>query len=127
MFTANIVVDHFNTIEDKVYVPNMKIQSNNIWFNSSIEDYPKELKMLVHCINASILAHALTTSFSIPMKWLSLIGSTVIYNNTMDIITFQVESKGNKRLNKKKFTQILSITIRRIVWSSYKWTSSSNV
>ncbi|CAH1427764.1 unnamed protein product [Lactuca virosa] len=109
MSIANIVVDQFNTTEHGVSLPNIKIQSNNVWFNPSIEDYPKELKMVVHCINNSILTHALMTFFAILMKRLSLVGSTVMFNKTTEIITFQMESKRNKRLNKKQFAQILQL------------------
>ncbi|CAH1454003.1 unnamed protein product [Lactuca virosa] len=45
MSTTNIVVDQFKTTEYEVFVPNVKFQSNNVCFNSSIEDYPEELKI----------------------------------------------------------------------------------
>ncbi|CAI9282102.1 unnamed protein product [Lactuca saligna] len=83
MAIANTVVDHFNTIEDEVFVHNM---------------------------NDSILAHTLTNSFSIIMKWLSIPGSMAIYNKTMKIVTFKMELKGDKRLNKKQFAQILQLS-----------------
>lgn len=41
MSSANTIVDQFNTTEDEVYVPNMKIKSNNVWFNLLIEYYPR--------------------------------------------------------------------------------------
>lgn len=47
MSSANTIVDQFNTTKDEVYVPNMKIKSNNVWFNLLIEYYPEELNMLV--------------------------------------------------------------------------------
>lgn len=47
MCTANTVIDQFNTTKDEVFMPYMKIQSNNVLSNLSIEYYPKELKMLV--------------------------------------------------------------------------------
>lgn len=33
MTTTNTVVDHFNTTNNEVSVPNMKIQLNNVWFD----------------------------------------------------------------------------------------------
>lgn len=62
-------------------------------------------------MNESILADALTGSLSIPMKWLSLAGSTAIYNKMTKIITFKMESKSNKRLNKTSFAQILQLPL----------------
>lgn len=59
----------------------MKLQSNNLWFNPLIKDYPYDLKMRVQVMNDSILTHALNASFAIPIKWFSLATSTVVYNN----------------------------------------------
>lgn len=88
MSTANTIIDHFNMTDDEVFVPHKKIQSNNIWFNPTLSVYPEELKMLVQCLNNSILAHALTSSFAIPMNWLSLSCFTTVYNNMNEFVTF---------------------------------------
>lgn len=64
--------------------------------------------MLVQVINDSILTHSLTTSFVVPMKWLSLAASTTLYNKSMGIITFKMESNKSKWLN-KDFAQILKL------------------
>lgn len=64
--------------------------------------------MLVQCLNEFVLHHALSTSFAIPMKWLSLAYTTTVYNKSMEVITFQMESKGKKNLSKKQFSQFRS-------------------
>lgn len=88
MITAQPVVDHFNTTGEGVYDPQIKIQSNNVWFNPNVVVYPEELKMLIQFLNNLVLAHALTSSFSIPMSWLSLVCSTDVYNKDMEVVTF---------------------------------------
>lgn len=65
--------------------------------------------MLVECFNSSVLPHTLTTSFSIPMKWLSLACSTAVYIKDCELITFQMETKSKRNLTKKQFTQILQL------------------
>ncbi|CAI9282258.1 unnamed protein product [Lactuca saligna] len=88
----------------------MKIPSNNIWFNPLIKVYPDKLKMLIQVLNDSILTHALLTSFSISMKWLSLASLTDVYNRTTEIVTFQLIMNKRKRLTKKQFSHILKLS-----------------
>lgn len=71
--------------------------------------YPEELKMPIQCLNDSALAHALSSSFAIPMHWLLLACSTTVYNKNIEVVTFQMESKGTKRLLKNQFAQILQL------------------
>lgn len=68
MCTTNTLVDNFNTNDNEVFVPQIKVQCDNVWFNPSIDDYPDELKTLVQCLNDSIHHYAVTTSFVILMK-----------------------------------------------------------
>lgn len=72
------VVSQFNTNDDIVSQPTMKIQSINIWFNPVVKDYLYELIMLSQVLNDSFLTHTLTTSLTIQMTWLSLAASTVL-------------------------------------------------
>lgn len=59
--------------------PQMKIQSNNVWFNRIASAYPEKLQLLVKCFDSSVLRYALNASFTISMMWLSLACSTVVY------------------------------------------------
>lgn len=68
MSTANTVVDQFITNNNGVSMPHMKIQSNNLWFNTIVYEYPDELKMFIQIMKDACLAHALCASFSIPMN-----------------------------------------------------------
>lgn len=54
-------------------------------------------------------ARALTSSFAIPMLWLSLASSTKVFNKHIKVFTFEMESKGTKRLWKKQLAQILHL------------------
>ncbi|CAH1435831.1 unnamed protein product [Lactuca virosa] len=101
MSTGNTVVDQFNTNDEEISQPTMKIQSKNLWFNPLIKDYLEELKMILQVMNDSILTHALTASFAIPMKWLYLVASTAVYNRTIEIVTFQLTSSKSKQLTNK--------------------------
>ena len=65
---GNTIVDQFNTNDDEVFEPNMKVKCNYLWFNPLINEYPDELQTLVQVMNDSILTHALTTSFVVLMK-----------------------------------------------------------
>lgn len=66
----------------------MKIQSNNVLFKPDVAPYSVELKILVQCFNNFVLHHALTASFEIPMKWLSLAYFIAVYNKDHDLIMF---------------------------------------
>lgn len=103
------IVDQLNTNDEEISQPTLKIQHNNLWFNPLINDHPDELKMLVQVMNDSVLTYTLTALFAIPMKWLSLVDSTVVYNRTTELVTFHVTSNKTKRLMNKQFAQILKL------------------
>lgn len=109
MTIANTIIYQFKTNEENIYVTNMKVQSNNPYFYPFAVVYPEVVKTLVQVMKDSCLAHALSASFSIPMKQLSIVGSTDMYNKKTQIITFQLESQKIKRLNKKFISQILKL------------------
>ena len=59
MSTTNTDVDKFNTNEDEVSMPYLHIQSNNLWFNPILDEYPDELKMFIQILHMPYLPHLL--------------------------------------------------------------------
>ena len=68
MSSVPSTTDLFNTTDDVALLSQMKIQSNNVWFNPKFSAYPEELKILVQCLNNLVLAPALSSSFAIPIQ-----------------------------------------------------------
>lgn len=64
---------------------------------------------MIQCLNDYVLSYALSSSFSIPLHWLSMATSTTFYHNDIDKIAFQMESKGTNKFLKKWFTYILQL------------------
>ena len=109
MTAINMNVDRSQTTDDATYQPLLKIQSTNYRVQPNVDVYPKELKMLIIALNHSLLSTVMSSSFSIPMTWLSLAGLTVVFNKTTKVVIFQLTNEKNYNLSKKQFSQILNI------------------
>ena len=70
---------------------------------------PEVLKMLIIALNHSVLSTVMTSSFSVPMSWLSLAGSAVVFNKTSKIVTSKLTNEKKYKLSKKHFAQIMKI------------------
>lgn len=66
--------------------------------------------MFIIALNHSVLSTTMSASFYIPMAWLSLVGSTVVYNMTVKVVTFQMATEKRFTLTRKVFAQILKLT-----------------
>lgn len=87
----------------------MKIQSTNFRVNPDVDQYPDKLRMLIVALQIPVLSTLMFSSFSIPMSWLSLAGSTTIYNKAMKLVTFQLTSDKKFKLTNKLFAQTLNL------------------
>ncbi|CAH1451349.1 unnamed protein product [Lactuca virosa] len=65
--------------------------------------------MLVQTLNNSVLSFALSTSFVIPMEWLSLAASTAVFNKINKVVMFQLTNSKSNNLTRKQFAQILRL------------------
>ena len=87
MAAPNVHVDPSQTTDENTSQPLMKIQSTNCQVQPDETQYPDELKKLIVALNHSVLSTIMSTSFSVPMTWLSLTGSTVVFNKTINVVT----------------------------------------
>lgn len=65
--------------------------------------------MLIVALNNSVLSTMTSSSFSVPITWLSLAGSTIVFNKTNKLVTFQRTNDKFYNLTKRKFAQILKL------------------
>lgn len=71
-----------NTNEEEISQPLLKIQISNLCLLPTIDQYHEQLQMLILALNHSVLSLVLLSSFGVPMTWLSLVGSTIVFNKT---------------------------------------------
>lgn len=121
------IVDQFNTKEEEVSQSMMKIQHTNMWLNPLLDAYSEELQIIMLVLNNSILHHDLSSIFAIPMQWLSLATSTVMYNKTMNTFTFKFMSNKSEQVNQEIICPNLEVTVYRYILWYYYWTSHSHV
>ncbi|KAL7604923.1 hypothetical protein Lser_V15G18161 [Lactuca serriola] len=99
-----------NSNTDKVLSQSlMKIQSTNYQVDPHVSAYPEELKMLIVALKRSLLSTAMFRSFPVSMIWLSRAASTASYNNTADVITFNLVNNKRVKLSKSLFVEFLEI------------------
>lgn len=76
------------TNEENTSHPLLKIQSTNLNLLLDVTQYPKQLEMLIVALNHSALSTIVLSSFYVPITWLSLVGSLVVFYKTMKIVIF---------------------------------------
>lgn len=89
----------------------MKIHSSNFRVQRDVLKYPEELQMLIIALNHSVLSMVMSSSFSVPMTWLSLVGSTLVFNKITKVVTFQLTNEKKYMLTKKQFAQIKKLPV----------------
>ncbi|CAI9277902.1 unnamed protein product [Lactuca saligna] len=105
-------VDPTNTtIEDTASQPLMKIQSSNLCVQCDVLKYPRELKMLIVALKHFVLSMVMSSAFSVPMTWLSLVGSTLVFNKITKVVTFQLTNEKKYKLTKRQFAQIMKLSV----------------
>ena len=65
--------------------------------------------MLIVALKHSVLYTTMFNSFSVPLYWISLAGSTAMYIKALDVITFHLMNDNKLCLSKKLFCQILEV------------------
>lgn len=65
--------------------------------------------MLIVALNHSVLCTTMSSSFSVPLSWLSLASSIDVYSKAMNVVTFQLTNDKKFKLTKKMFAQVLNI------------------
>ena len=110
MAAPHHTVDPTTTNDEEVSQQMMKIQTTNLHLVPSLDQYPEALRMLFQTFNNFVLSTALSSSFAIPMEWLLIVGSTIVFNKTTKVVTFQHLNSNTKKLTRKKFAQILKLT-----------------
>ncbi|CAH1431922.1 unnamed protein product [Lactuca virosa] len=83
-------VNPTTTNDEEVSQLMMKIQTTNIRLVPSLDQYLEELQMLVQTLKNFVLSFALSSSFAIPIEWLSLVSSTAVFNKTNKVVTLQI-------------------------------------
>ncbi|CAH1435711.1 unnamed protein product [Lactuca virosa] len=105
------IVDPTTTNKDEVWQLMMKIQTTNLHLVPLIDQYPEPLEMLVQTPNNSVLSTTFSSLFVVSMEWLSLTGSTVVFNKTTKVVTFQLMNLKIKKLTRKQFAQIMKLPV----------------
>ncbi|CAH1454218.1 unnamed protein product [Lactuca virosa] len=95
-------VDPTTTNDEEITQLMMMIQNTNLRLVPTLDQYPEELRMLIQTLNNSNLSYALSSSFAIPMEWLSLSTSTTVFNKTNKVVTFQLSNSKTKKLTQKQ-------------------------
>lgn len=101
MATTQHNVDQVTTNEDDISQTTMKVLHTNLRLIPSLDLYPNELQMIVKTLNNYVLSFALSGSFTILMKWLSLVASMAVFNKPTKVVTFKISSSKTKNLTKK--------------------------
>lgn len=70
MDASQHIADPTTTNDEEDSQPTMKIQTTNLCMVSSLDQYPKELRMYVQTLNNYVLSTTLSSSFAVPIKWL---------------------------------------------------------
>ena len=103
-------VDPSNTTtEETTSQPLMKIQSSNFRVQIDVTKYPEQLQMLIVALNHYVLSMVMSSSFSVPMTWLSLVGLTTMFNKMTKVVAFQLTNDKKYKLTKKQFEQIMKL------------------
>lgn len=103
MAAPNVSVDPSQTTEYITSQPLMKIQGTNFQVKLDVSLYPKGLKMRIVSLTNFVLSTAVSSSFSVPLSWLSLAGSTTVHIMAVKIITFQMMNDKKFMFTKKLF------------------------
>lgn len=104
MAATNVNIDPSQTTDDATSQPLLKIQSTNYRVQPYVNKYPEDLKMLIVALNHSVLSIVMLSSFSVLMTSLSLVGSTIVFNKTTKVLTFQITNEKKYKLSKKQFS-----------------------
>ena len=76
-----------------------------------VDQYPEQLHMLIQTLNNSILSTMLSDSSAVPMTWISLVGSMVVFNKTTKVVTFQLMNSKIRKLTRKHFAQNMKLPV----------------
>ncbi|CAI9299828.1 unnamed protein product [Lactuca saligna] len=111
MATSQHNVDHTTNNDEDVSQPMMKIQTTNLYLVPSLDQYLEELRMCVQILNYFVLSTTLSSSFAIPMTWLSLDATTVVFNKSTKVVTFQLSNSKTNKLTRNQFSQMLQLPV----------------
>lgn len=67
--------------------------------------------MLIQTLNNFDLSTSLSSSFPVPMSWISFAGSTAVFNKSTKFITFQLKNSNMRKLTRKNFAQIMKLPV----------------
>lgn len=109
MMAVHEHVDQSQTTYNITSQPLMKIQSTNYRVQPDVTQYPDDLKTFIVGLNHSVLSTTMSALFYVMMSWLSLSSSTVVYNTTVKVVTFQMATKKKFTLTKKVLAQLLKL------------------
>ena len=90
MAASHPTVDPTTTIDEEVLQLIMKIQTTIVRLVPSIDQNlePRAITNVVQTLNNSMLSTTQSSSFSALMEWLSLDGSTVVFNKKTKVVMF---------------------------------------
>lgn len=104
-------VEPITTNDDEIPQLMINIQTTNLHLVPSLDHYLNELQMLIQTLNNSVLSFSLSATFAIPMEWLSLATSIVVFNKTIKVVIFLFLNSKTKKLPRKQFTEILRLLV----------------
>lgn len=67
--------------------------------------------MLIQTLNNSVLFTSLSSSFAVPISWISLAVFTTMLKKTTKFITFQQTNSKRRKLTRKQFSQIVKFPV----------------
>lgn len=108
MASTNVPVDPSQTTDEASSQP-LNIQGSNYRVQPGESRYPEELQMLIVSLNHSFISTVMTSSFLVPMTWLSLADSTAVFNKTSKVVTFWLTNDKKYKLTKRQLSHILNI------------------